>query len=41
MKLTSTAPGAGSYILRSVNVFGGCCGSDLQHVTEIAHALAR
>ena len=24
-----------------LNVFGGCCGSDLQHVTEIAHALAR
>ncbi len=24
-----------------LNVFGGCCGSDLRHVTEIAHALAR
>ena len=23
-----------------LNVFGGCCGSDLRHVTEIAHALA-
>ena len=22
-----------------LNVFGGCCGSDLRHVTEIAHAL--
>ncbi len=24
-----------------LNVFGGCCGCDLRHVTEIAHALAR
>ncbi len=24
-----------------LNVFGGCCGSDLRHVTEIAQALAR
>ena len=24
-----------------LNVFGGCCGSDLRHVTEIAHALVR
>ena len=24
-----------------LNVFGGCCGSDLRHVTEIAHAIAR
>ena len=23
-----------------VNVFGGCCGSDLRHVTEIAQAVA-
>ena len=23
-----------------LNVFGGCCGSDLRHVTEIAHMLA-
>ena len=23
-----------------LNVFGGCCGSDLRHVTQIAHALA-
>jgi homocysteine S-methyltransferase len=23
-----------------LNVFGGCCGSDLRHVTEIAHAIA-
>lgn len=23
-----------------LNVFGGCCGSDLRHVTEIAHALS-
>ena len=23
-----------------LNVFGGCCGSDLRHVTEISHALA-
>jgi homocysteine S-methyltransferase len=23
-----------------LNVFGGCCGCDLRHVTEIAHALA-
>jgi len=23
-----------------LNVFGGCCGSDLRHVTKIAHALA-
>jgi homocysteine S-methyltransferase len=24
-----------------MNVFGGCCGSDLRHVTEIAHMLDR
>ena len=24
-----------------VNVFGGCCGSDLRHVTEIARTLTR
>ena len=24
-----------------LNVFGGCCGSDLRHVTEIARALRR
>jgi S-methylmethionine-dependent homocysteine/selenocysteine methylase len=24
-----------------LNVFGGCCGSDLRHVTEIARAIAR
>jgi homocysteine S-methyltransferase len=24
-----------------LNVFGGCCGCDLRHVTEIAHALVR
>ncbi len=23
-----------------INVFGGCCGSDLRHVTQIAHAIA-
>jgi methionine synthase I (cobalamin-dependent) len=23
-----------------LNVFGGCCGSDLRHVTQIAKALA-
>ncbi len=23
-----------------LNVFGGCCGSDLRHVTEIVHSLA-
>ena len=23
-----------------INVFGGCCGSDLRHVTEIAHVVA-
>ena len=22
-----------------LNVFGGCCGSDLRHVTAIAHAV--
>jgi homocysteine S-methyltransferase len=36
---------AGEYIdIRTkmpwLNVFGGCCGSDLRHVTKIAHALA-
>jgi S-methylmethionine-dependent homocysteine/selenocysteine methylase len=24
-----------------LNIFGGCCGADLRHVTAIAHALAR
>jgi len=23
-----------------LNVFGGCCGSDLRHITEIARALS-
>jgi S-methylmethionine-dependent homocysteine/selenocysteine methylase len=24
-----------------LNVFGGCCGSDLRHITEIAYALRK